>query len=253
MHVGDEEAADDHRVAGRLAQEAGDLLLAVRDEGLAAGWDPWRLQAEGDRQAHEHLAGRLARLRPDDAVLSEEGDDDGFRLDAERTWIVDPLDGTRDYGRPGSIEWAVHVALVVEGWPVAAAVALPASGALFGTGTSPIGRSAERGRPVVVTSRSQWGEAEQVAGAIGGVVRSFGSAGVKAMAVVSGRADVYVHPSGLYEWDACAPAGVAVAAGFDVAGVDGSRLEFNKPRPVVPGLVVSRPEYTERVFGALHW
>jgi len=250
---GADDHRDDHHVAGLLAQEAGDLLLAVRSDGMAAGWDQWRLQDEGDRRAHDHLVARLARLRPGDAVLSEEGQDDASRLDAERTWIVDPLDGTRDYCRPGSVEWAVHVALVVDGWPVAAAVALPASGALFGTGTSPVGRPPERDRPVVVTSRSQWGEAEQVASAIGGVVRSFGSAGVKAMAVVSGRADVYVHPSGLYEWDACAPAGVAVAAGFDVAGVDGSRLEFNKPRPVVPGLVVSRPEYTERVFSALHW
>jgi len=253
MHAGDADGADDHHVAGLLAQEAGAVLLAVRHEGLAAGWPTWRLQDEGDRRAHDHLVGRLAELRPDDAVLSEEGGDDGSRLGAERTWIVDPLDGTRDFGRPGSTEWAVHVALVVDGWPVAAAVGLPASGALFGTGLSAVDRPPERDRPVVVTSRSQWGEAEEVAAAIGGVVRAFGSAGVKAMAVVAGQADVYVHPSGLYEWDACAPAGVAAAAGFDVAGVDGSRLEFNKRRPVVPGLVVSRPEYTERVFGALRW
>ena len=243
----------DDELAGLLAQEAGDVLLAVLDEGLAAGWTPWQLQDQGDRRAHEHLMARLAELRPDDAVLSEEGSDDLARLDADRVWIIDPLDGTRDFCRPGSVEWAVHVALVEDGLPTAAAVSLPPSGGLYGTGMSVVGRTPDRDRPVVITSRSQWGEAEEVASAIGGVVRSCGSAGVKAMAVVAGAVDVYVHPSGLYEWDVCAPAGVAMAAGLDVSGLDGSRLAFNKPRPVVPGLVVSRPEYTDRVLGALSW
>ena len=244
---------EDHELAGLLAQEAGDVLLAVLDEGLAAGWTPWQLQDQGDRRAHEHLVTRLADLRPADAVLSEEGSDDPARLAADRVWIIDPLDGTRDFCRPGSVEWAVHVALVEDGVPTAAAVSLPSSGGLYGTGISVVKQVSERDRPIVITSRSQWGEAEEVASAIGGVVRSCGSAGVKAMAVVSGSADVYVHPSGLYEWDACAPAGVARAAGLDVSGIDGSQLEFNKPRPVVPGLVISRPEYTDRVLGALRW
>ena len=124
---------------------------------------------------------------------------------------------------------------------------------LYGTGLSAASRPLERERPVVVTSRSQWGEAEVVAAAIGGVVRSFGSAGVKAMAVVGGSADVYVHPSGLYEWDACAPAAVATAAGLDASGLDGTTLTFNKPRPVVPGLLICRPEYTGRARSALRW
>ncbi|HIE67141.1 MAG: 3'(2'),5'-bisphosphate nucleotidase CysQ [Acidimicrobiales bacterium] len=244
---------EDHEVAGLLAGEAGDLLLEIRDRAMAEGWSPNRLRDEGDRQAHRLLVDRLNGLRPHDALLSEEGQDDGARVDAERVWIVDPLDGTHDFGRPGSIEWAVHVALVVDGSPSAAAVCLPASRRLYGTAMSTAARPAERDRPVVITSRSQWGEAEEVAAAIGGVVRSCGSAGVKAMAVVAGSADVYVHPSGLYEWDACAPAGVAMAAGLDVHGVDGSRLQFNKARPVVPGLVISRPEYTVSVLGALRW
>ena len=244
---------EDHELAGLLAQEAGDVLLGVLAEGRAAGWTPWQLQDQGDRRAHEHLAARLADLRPDDAVLSEEGSDDRARLGSDRVWIIDPLDGTSDFPRPGSVEWAVHVALVEDGVPTAAAVSLPPSGGLYGTGISVVDRGSDRDRPIVITSRSQWGEAEEVAAAIGGGVRSCGSAGVKAMAVVSGAADVYVHPSGLYEWDACAPAGVAAASGLDVSGIDGSQLVFNKPRPVVPGLVVSRPEYTERVLGALHW
>ena len=243
----------DHELAGLLAQEAGDVLLGVLAKGRDAGWTPWQLQDQGDRRAHEHLAARLAELRPDDAVLSEEGSDDRARLGSDRVWIIDPLDGTSDFARPGSVEWAVHVALVEDGAPTAAAVSLPPNGCLYGTGISVVDQTTDRDRPIVITSRSQWGEAEEVAAAIGGVVRACGSAGVKAMAVVSGAVDVYVHPSGLYEWDACAPAGVAVAAGLDVSGIDGSRLVFNKPRPVVPGLVVSRPEYTDRVLGALRW
>ena len=243
----------DHELAGLLAQEAGNLLLGIRGQAVAEGWPSYRLQDEGDRQAHRHLVDRLAELRPDDGLLSEEGTDDGARLEANRVWILDPLDGTRDFGRPKSIEWAVHVALVEGGRPTAAAVALPASGQLYGTGLSAASRPLERERPVVVTSRSQWGEAEVVAAAIGGVVRSFGSAGVKAMAVVGGSADVYVHPSGLYEWDACAPAAVATAAGLDASGLDGTTLTFNKPRPVVPGLLICRPEYTGRARSALRW
>ena len=186
-------------------------------------------------------------------MLSEEGADDRSRLTAERTWIIDPLDGTQDYPRVGSAEWAVHVALVIDGRPVAGAVSVPANGGLYGTLQSPLPTPTRRERPIVVTSRSQWGHAEDVAAALGGEVHAFGSAGAKAMAVVSGVADVYVHPSGLYEWDVCAPAAVAAAAGLDVTGVDGSDLVFNKARPVVPGLLISRPEYTERARAALRW
>ncbi len=243
----------DHELAGLLAQEAGDVLLGVLAEGRAGGWTPSQIQDQGDHRAHEHLMARLSELRPEDAVLSEEGSDDRARLGIDRVWIIDPLDGTRDFARAGSVEWAVHVALVEDGVPTAAAVSLPPSGGLYGTWVSVVDRTSNRDRPIIVTSRSQWGEAEEVAAAIGGVVRSCGSAGVKAMAVVSGAVDVYVHPSGLYEWDACAPAGVAMAAGLDVSGIDGSQLVFNKPRPVVAGLVVSSPEYTDRVLSALHW
>lgn len=245
----------DHRLAGMLARKAGNLLVDVRRKALSDGLSAHQVRAVGDRVAHDHLVEALARFRPDDAVLSEEGADDGSRLGERRVWILDPLDGTRDYGMPGSTEWAVHVALVVGGTPVAAAVDLPAVGRLYGTLQEPVpeGCDTPRDRPVVITSRSQWGEAEHVAAAIGGVVRSCGSAGVKAMAVVEGTADVYVHPSGLYEWDVCAPAAVAEAAGLDVCGMDGSDLSYNKARPVVPGLLVTRPEFTEAVRSCLTW
>ncbi|MBT3248312.1 MAG: 3'(2'),5'-bisphosphate nucleotidase CysQ [Actinobacteria bacterium] len=244
---------EDHEVAGLLARETGELLVKTREEAQTAGRAGREVQALGDRVAHEFLIERLSALRPGDAVLSEEGADDGLRLGAERTWIIDPLDGTHDYGRPGSSEWAVHVALVVGGTSTAAAVSLPVDNQVFGTNQSPLGRPSLRQQPVVITSRSQWGEAEEVARAIGGVVRACGSAGYKAMAVVSGLVDVYVHPSGLYEWDACAPAAVAQAAGLSVSGVDGQPLHFNKRRPVVAGLLISRPEFAEVSRQALAW
>ena len=245
---------NDHEVAGLLARETGEILVDLRERTLSEGGSGYQLRHLGDQAAHYHLIERLGELRAEDAVLSEEGTDDRSRLEADRVWIVDPLDGTQDYPRQGSVEWAVHVALVVGGRPVAAAVDLPALRILYGTLQTRIERTGGASeQPVVITSRSQWGEAEEVAAAIGGVVHHVGSAGVKAMAVVSGSADVYVHPSGLYEWDACAPAAVAAAAGLDVSGVDGSDLVFNKPRPVVSGLLISRPEYTMAARRALRW
>ncbi len=244
---------NDHEIAGLLAREAGELLLELREKGFNEGVSGYQLQVMADREAHLHISKRLSELRPEDFLLSEEGRDDKGRLEAERVWIVDPLDGTQDFGRVGSIEWAVHIALVSGGQPLAGAVNLPAIGTLYGTLQIPTKQDAVNDPPVVITSRSQWGDAEAVAASIGGVVRSVGSAGVKAMAVVSGTADIYVHPSGLYEWDACAPAAVAASAGLDVRGVDGSVLTYNKERPVVPGLLISKPEFTSAALDALHY
>jgi len=244
---------NDHEIAGLLAREAGELLLELREKSFDEGVSGYQLQIMADREAHLHISKRLSELCPEDFLLSEEGRDDKARLEAERVWIVDPLDGTQDFGRVGSIEWAVHIALVSGGQPLAGAVNLPAIGTLYGTLQIPTKQDAVNDPPVVITSRSQWGDAEAVAASIGGVVRSVGSAGVKAMAVVGGTADIYVHPSGLYEWDACAPAAVAASAGLDVRGVDGSVLTYNKERPVVPGLLISKPEFTSAALDALHY
>ena len=244
---------NDHEIAGLLAREAGELLLELREKGFNEGVSGYQLQIMADREAHLHISKRLSELCPEDFLLSEEGRDDKARLEAERVWIVDPLDGTQDFGRGGRNEWAVHIALVSGGQPLAGAVNLPAIGTLYGTLQIPTKQDAVNDPPVVITSRSQWGDAEAVAASIGGVVRSVGSAGVKAMAVVGGTADIYVHPSGLYEWDACAPAAVAASAGLDVRGVDGSVLTYNKERPVVPGLLISKPEFTSAALDALHY
>lgn len=242
---------NDHEVAGFIADRTGDLLRGIRTEGFAAGASQWKLRDKGDLDAHDLIVDLLAEHRPDDAVLSEEGSDDLTRLDADRVWIVDPLDGTRDYADPHSPEWAVHVGLVEHGMPIAGAVAVPALGRLYGTSVCPLTSVVERDELVVITSRGSSWVAHDVAEALGAQLTACGSAGFKAMAVVSGTADVYVHPSGFYEWDACAPAAVASAAGLDVMSLDGEPLVYNKRRPVVGGLLICRPELTERALASL--
>lgn len=214
-------------------------------------WGGWWPEEQADAEAHILLTQALAELRPHDGVLSEEGHDTGARLDHERAWIVDPLDGSSDYGR-GADEWAVHVALVSAGVGIAAAVALPAADLLFSTAAVPQVPEVQRDRPVVVTGRSRVRiDGLRVAEALNAELFTCGSAGVKAMLVVNGQADAYVHAGPLWEWDVCAPAVVAEAAGLAVSDAQGNPLVFNKARPVAPGFVVARPEIADRVIAAL--
>lgn len=234
---------DDHRLASALAETAGRALLDLRNQHHSGGFDPWTLRDQGDQLAHDVLVERLAQHRPDDIVLSEEGTEDRRRLEAERTWIIDPLDGTHDFPFRESFEWAVHVALVGAGRAVAAAVAVPGLDRMFATDVVTMGERRNDDVPLVVCGRSNVYYAAEVADAVGGKVTACGSSGVKAMLVVNGAADVYVHGSGLYEWDVCAPAAVAQAAGLVVTDIHGEEIRYNKPRPIVEGLVISRPEF----------
>ncbi|HLT69782.1 MAG TPA: 3'(2'),5'-bisphosphate nucleotidase CysQ [Acidimicrobiales bacterium] len=243
---------DDHTLAARLATQAGELLVGLRDRAARDGGPTGRaLGREGDRLAHELLVTALSEARPDDAVLSEEGAADPHRLEARRVWIVDPLDGTREYGEPPRTDWAVHVALVVDGEPVAGAVALPGRGLTLATDPPPGPPPPAPARPRVVVSRSRPpAEAARVAAALGGELVPLGSAGAKAMAVVLGEADVYVHSGGQYEWDSAAPVAVARAAGLHASRLDGSPLVYNRPDPWLPDLLVCRPELAEAVVTA---
>lgn len=244
---------NDHALAGHLAHKAGQALARLQQEALAAGMNAWDLRDRGDQLAHDLLVEDLGQHRPRDMVLSEEGADDRARLDAERTWIIDPLDGTQDYPYEGSAEWAVHVALVEAGLATAAAVAVPGMRRLFGTDLEPVPQPPERTSPIVVSSRSNTYFAADVADALDARLTACGSAGVKAMLVVGGEADVYVHASGLYEWDVCAPAAVAAAAGMVVRDLEGDPIVYNKTHPVVRGLVISRPVYADQVAATLRW
>jgi 3'(2'), 5'-bisphosphate nucleotidase len=231
---------DDARLAARLADEAGRLLLEVRvDPRSGTGKD---LGRQGDRASNEYLLARLAAERSSDAVLSEESVDDAARLDADRVWIIDPLDGTREFTMAGRADWAVHVALWERGKGItAAAVALPAAGRVFASDPPPA-PPATRGqdRPLILVSDTRPPAfVDRVATAICADVAPMGSAGAKTMAVVAGDADAYVHAGGQWEWDSAAPVGVALAAGLHASRIDGAPLEYNQAHPYLPDLVVS--------------
>jgi 3'(2'), 5'-bisphosphate nucleotidase len=229
--------AQDHELARDLAAAAGDRLLALRSDGFA---DPDILRKVGDLSSHEFICAELARLRPDDAVLSEEGKDDEARLTADRVWIVDPLDGTREFGEPGRTDWAVHIALWAARELAAGAVALPAQGKVLSTGV-PVPPRQPPADPVrVLVSRTRPPEfVKALASRLGAVLVPMGSAGAKAAAVITGEADVYVHAGGQYEWDSAAPVAVAQAAGLHASRIDGSVLRYNQADPFVPDILIS--------------
>jgi 3'(2'), 5'-bisphosphate nucleotidase len=241
---------DDHILAAEVSAEAGRLLMALREAD--DGSDPTRLRDEGDRQAHERILALLAAARPDDAVLSEEGADDDRRPSAERVWIVDPLDGTREFGETGRSDWAVHIALAVGGRALVGAVALPALGLVFATRPAPPMPAARPGPPRVVTSRTRCpAESAAVAEALGAELVPLGSAGAKAMAVVRGDVDAYVHAGGMYQWDSAAPVAVGAATGLHVSRIDGSPFVYNGPDPFLPDLLICRPELAVACLAAL--
>ncbi len=242
----------DHAEAARIATLTGRLLMDVRQRMVGEGTTSGMLKYAGDRSAHELIVRELAEEFPDDAVLSEEGADDQARLGSVRTWIVDPLDGTREFSEPPRHDWAVHIALVIDERPVAGAVALPALGCTLSTAEPPVVPPRADGPPRLLVSRSRPPAAATiVARALDAELLSMGSAGAKAMAVVLGEADIYAHSGGQYEWDSCAPAAVAAAAGLHVSRIDGSPLRYNQADPYLPDLLICRPEFADAVLAAL--
>ena len=234
----------DADLAAQLAQVAGRLLLEVRDCGLIAGK---ALGKAGDQTANQFLIHAIRDARPADGLLSEEEKDNLDRLAHSRVWIVDPVDGTREYGE-GRTDWAVHVALAVDGKASVGAVALPGLGLVLRS-DQPLPLPAAAAIPRMVVSRTRPAkEALAVAEAIGAELVPMGSAGAKAMAVVRGEAEIYLHTGGQYEWDNCAPAAVAAAAGLHVSRADGSPLRYNQPDTYLPDLLICRPEWAARVL-----
>lgn len=254
--------SDDAALAAEVAAEAGELLLAVRDE--VGYYDPYELGDEGDKRANALILDRLRAARPDDAVLSEEAVDDLSRLAADRVWIVDPVDGTREFSLAGRADWAVHIALWQrgaanilgtpgpDGGLTDAVVALPAVGEVYRSDTvkpplprpdGPIRITASSNRPPAVL----WRLREQLDIQL---VR-IGSAGAKAMAVVRGDVDAYIHAGGQWEWDSAAPAGVVLAAGLHASRIDGSPLIYNRRDPYLPDLLMCRSELAGVLLDAI--
>jgi 3'(2'), 5'-bisphosphate nucleotidase len=241
--------SDDDRLAAELAAEAGRRLLALR----AAGGDPDALRHAGDRSSHEFLTAELARRRPGDAVLSEEGADDHARLAARRVWIVDPLDGTREFGEPDRTDWAVHVALWEDGELAAGAVALPAQGQVLSTADpGALHPPSPSGTLRLVVSRSRPPDfVTRLGDKIGAEVVPLGSAGAKAAAVICGSAEGYVHSGGQYEWDSAAPVAVALAAGLHASRIDGSKLVYNQAVPSVPDILICQAALADLLLEAI--
>ena len=239
-----DDLAGEHRDAAALAALAGRALMELREAPPAGTRD---LGAAGDHMAHHLLVSELNRLYPGDDVRSEEGLE--HVANEGRLWIVDPLDGTREFRERGRIDWAVHVALSVGGAPAVGAVALPALDMVLSTGAPPHLQPPTGEPPRLVVSRSRPPEvAYDVAVALGAVRVPLGSAGAKIAAVILGDAEVYVHAGGQYEWDSCAPAAVALASGLHASRLDGSPLRYGDPDAWLPDLVVCRPEYASAVL-----
>lgn len=238
---------EDAALAARIAGTAGDLLLKLRESGLFEGKV---LGKAGDRVANAFIMEALAAARPDDGVLSEEETADPARLKQSRVWIVDPLDGTREYGE-GRSDWAVHIALAIDGKPAVGAVALPGRGLVLRS-DDPAAKPLRPVRPRMLVSRTRPpAEAQSVAERLGAELVPMGSAGAKAMAVLLGDGDIYLHAGGQYEWDNCAPAAVALGAGLHASRLDGSPLTYNNADPKLPDLLICPPDMADAVFAAL--
>jgi 3'(2'), 5'-bisphosphate nucleotidase len=235
---------NDGDLAAHLAHWAGRILLDVREAGVFGGKS---LGKAGDQTANQFLVHALREQRGEDGLLSEEEKDNPERLAKERVWIVDPVDGTREYGEERT-DWAVHVGMAVNGAPVLGAVALPGLGVVLRSDQPGEIPAAPEVLRMVVSRTRPAKEATGVAEAIGAELVPMGSAGAKAMAILRGEADIYLHSGGQYEWDSCAPAAVAAGWGLHVSRIDGSPLVYNREDVYMPDLLICRKEHAELVL-----
>ena len=240
----------DAQLAAHLAEVAGRIALKVRSSGLLEGK---ALGDAGDATANEFLCSALRSNRPEDGLLSEEEKDNPSRLDKSRVWIIDPVDGTREYGEARS-DWAVHVGLAIDGVATTGAVALPdlGDGIVIRT-DEPRELAPLPEKPRFLVSRTRPAkEAVAVAKAMDGELVGMGSAGAKSMALVRGEAEIYLHSGGQYEWDSCAPIAVAQAHGLHCSRIDGSPMRYNQADTYLPDLLICRQEYAEKVLALVN-
>jgi 3'(2'), 5'-bisphosphate nucleotidase len=240
-------ALNDAELAAHLAEVAGKLLLQVRAAGL---FSDKALGKAGDATANQFLVHALRAARPEDGLLSEEMKDDGTRLAKGRVWIIDPVDGTREYGESRA-DWAVHVALAVDGVAVIGAVALPGVGVVMRSDRPAVLPQAGSPLRMVVSRTRPAKEAVEVARGLNAQLVPMGSSGAKAMAILRGEADIYLHSGGQYEWDSAAPVAVAQAHGLHCSRIDGSPLRYNNADVYMPDILIARQEHAQTVLSVL--
>lgn len=236
---------NDATLAQRLAQGTGEILKGVRNVGLLRGTE---LGKAGDALAQDWIARSLIQHRPNDAMLSEEAEDDLTRLDNSRVWIIDPLDGTREYAG-GRQDWAVHIALAENGEIVESAVGMPDLGRVFSSAEVRAVQG-QRTNRLVISQNTTPAIAEFIAEDLGMELVTMGSCGAKAVSVILGDNDAYVHAGGQYEWDNAAPVGIAQAAGLHTSRLDGTPLRYNCESPYLPDLVISRPDRADEILAS---
>jgi 3'(2'), 5'-bisphosphate nucleotidase len=246
-----EAGREEHAFAAELATAAGRALLDLRATLDPAGSNGRELGSAGDSGSNRILLDALRSAYPDDLVLSEESPDGDERTGRRRVWIVDPLDGTREFGEPGRTDWAVHVALAIDGRVAAGAVALPGRGLTLSTAEPPAPPRSKGPLRIVVSRSRPPAMAAAVAERLGAELVEMGSAGAKAMAVVLGEADAYLHAGGQYEWDSAAPVAVALAAALHASRIDGTELVYNRRPAWLPDLLICRAEIADSLLGAL--
>ncbi len=241
---------DDHALAHELVSTAGRYLVNLRDGSRSSTAD--ELRDEGDHGSHQLLVEELMEHRPGDSIVSEHGTAGTPREPGSRVWIVDPLDGTREFGERGRDDWAVHVALAHGTRLVAGAVALPARDTVLSTMHLPRRPARGDGRMRIAVSRSRPPTfVDTLAASVGATTVPMGSAGAKIAAVVLGDVEAYVHAGGQYEWDSAAPVAVAQAVGLHTSRLDGAPLVYNQPEPWLPDLLVCHPDCAEALLEAL--
>lgn len=234
----------DIELARHIAKTAGDVLLCLQESRLFQGQ---ALGQAGDRVANAFIMEALRAQRPDDAVLSEEELDNPARLSARRVWIIDPLDGTREYGEART-DWAVHVALAIDGIPALGAVALPGLGVVHTSETQRAPAGANAPLKMLVSRTRPAAQALKVAEALNAELLPMGSAGAKTCAILRGEADIYLHAGGQFEWDSCAPVAIAQAAGLHASRIDGSPLTYNHANPYLPDLLICHPRNAAQIL-----
>jgi len=244
--------ASDHILAKSAATLAGKLLLALRQESSDAGLPAKRIGEIGDDRSHNLLCAFLSDAFPNDAILSEEQMDDLERLNAKRVWIIDPLDGTREFSEGDRDDWGVHVALVENQKPTVGAVALPSLSTTFCSDTKTVPTDPINDIRIVCSRTRPGPAAELLADQLSGDLIYMGSAGAKAMAVVRGDAEIYAHTGGQYEWDSCAPVAVALASGLHASRLDGSPLKYNQSDTYLPDLLICRKELAVSTLSILN-